>query len=103
MSSVRYDAIVMPGEKYVKLWHCNFLGEIIVHHIIPKIEFGICVLYFGPRVYPRGSLVIAFVRPLARWSVCPSLNISETVHLFFLGFCMKLGHHKGTKVTELDF
>ena len=43
--------------------------------------------------------------------VCPlvcqldsvSLNISETVHLFFLIICMKLGHHKGKKVTEPDF
>ena len=35
--------------------------------------------------------------------VCPSLNISETAHYFFLVFCMKLGHHKGTKVTEPDF
>ena len=86
MSSVRYDAIVMPGEKYVKLWHCNFLGEIIVHHIIPKIEFGICVLYFGPRVYPRGSLEIALVRWSVRPSVRPSLNISETVHWFFSNF-----------------
>ena len=36
-------------------------------------------------------------------SVSPSLNISETAHWFFLIVCMKLGHHKGTKVTELDF
>ena len=33
----------------------------------------------------------------------PSLNISETVHCFFLIFCIKLEHHKGTKVTEPDF
>ena len=46
-------------------------------------------LIFGPRVYPRGSLVIPLsVRP----SVGPSLNISETVHQFFLIFCMKLVH-----------
>ena len=43
------------------------------------------------------------VRPFVRLSVSPSLNISETVHCFFLIFCMKLGHHKGTKVTEPDF
>ena len=41
-------------------------------------------------------------------SVCalvgdPSLNILGTVHNFFLIFCMKLGHHKGTKVTEPNF
>ena len=44
--------------------------------------------YFGPRVYPKGSLVIAHVRVSIRVSirVCvrPSLNISETVHCFFL-------------------
>ena len=43
------------------------------------------------------------VRPSVRWSVGPSVNISETVHWFFLIFCMKLEHHKGTKVTEPDF
>ena len=58
---------------------------------------------FGPRVLPRGSLVITLVRP---WSVCPSvgpsLNISETALRIILIFCMKLVHHKGTKVTEPD-
>ena len=38
-----------------------------------------------------------------RVCVRPSLNISETAHWFFLIFCMKLEHHKGTKVTETDF
>ena len=37
--------------------------------------------------------------PLVR----PSLNISETAHWFFLIFCMKLEHHKGTQMTEPDF
>ena len=59
--------------------------------------------HFGPRVYPKGSLVIALVQVCVRPCVCPSLNISETAHQFFLDFCMKLGHHKGTKVTEPDF
>ena len=35
--------------------------------------------------------------------VRPSLNIVEIAHRFSLIFCMKLGHHKGTKVTEPDF
>ena len=62
--------------------------------------------HFGPRVYPLGSYVITHVRP---WSVVrpsvvrPSLNISETALRIFLIFCMKLVHHKGTKVTEPDF
>ena len=38
-----------------------------------------------------------------RWSVRPSLKISETALRIFLIFCMKLGHHNGTKVTEPDF
>ena len=50
-----------------------------------------------------GSIVIALVRPLVHPFVSPSLNISETAYCFFLIFCMKLGHHKGTKVTEPDF
>ena len=33
----------------------------------------------------------------------PSLNISETALRIILIFCMKLGHHKGTKVTEPDY
>ena len=37
-------------------------------------------VFFGPRVYPKGSLVIALVRLCVRVSVRPSLNISETVH-----------------------
>ena len=59
--------------------------------------------HFGPRVYQRGSLVIVLVRPLISLSLGRPLNISETVHCFFLIFCMKLGHCKGTKVTELAF
>ena len=56
--------------------------------------------YFGPRVYPSGSLVIALVC----WSVVrASLNIAETAHWFFLIFCMNLVDHKGTKVTEPNF
>ena len=39
-------------------------------------------------------------------SVGPSvglfLDISEAVHWFFLILCMKLEHHKGTKMTEPD-
>ena len=70
-------------------------------HGAPKQEMS----HFGPRVYPRGSYVITHVRP---WSVSPSvrspsLNISETALRIFLIFCMKLVHHKGTKVTEPDF
>ena len=45
--------------------------------------------------------------PSVGWSIrllfCPSLDISETFISFFIIFCMKLGHHKGTKVTEPDF
>ena len=70
------------------------------------LYFVVRLIIFGPRVYPMGSMAIALVSPLVRWSVSPSLNISETAYcFFFLIFCMKLGHHnhKGTKVTEPDF
>ena len=40
-------------------------------------------IYFGPRLYPIGSIVIALVSPLVRPSVSLSLNISETAHKFF--------------------
>ena len=43
------------------------------------------------------------VGPFVRLSVSPSLNISETVHCFFLTFCIKLGRHKDKKVMEPDF
>ena len=39
-------------------------------------------------------------------SVRPSVSdtlFSELAHLFFLIFCMKLGYHKGTNLTEPDF
>ena len=57
---------------------------------------------FGPRVYPKGSLVIALV------CVCLCVLVFVFIYprdrsLVFLIFCMKLGHHKGTKVTEPDF
>ena len=56
---------------------------------------------FWTLVYPKGSYIISPARP----SVCAlwSVNISETVHCFSQIFCSKLGHHKGTKVTESDF
>ena len=59
--------------------------------------------FFGPRVYPMGSMVIALVRPLVRPSVSPSLNISETAHSIFLKLCMKLGVNKVKKVTRPEF
>ena len=65
------------------------------------------IIYFVPWVYPKGYLVIAivfvFVCQCVRQCVRPSLNISETAHLFFLIFCVKLRLYKGTKVTEPDF
>ena len=36
-------------------------------------------------------------------SVVRLMNISETVHEFFLIFCMNIGHDEGTKVTGLNF
>ena len=66
---------------------------------LPRIRWN----YFWTLGLPEGVLSN---RPCP-WSVGPlvrpSLNISETVHWFFLIFCMKLEYHKGTKVTEPDF
>ena len=96
----------------LKVWYFAILMvymNILWDIEVPRLQYNTLPLntgvnlYFGPRVYLMGSMVIALVRPLVRPSVSPSLNISETAHCFFLIFCMKLGHHKGTKVTEPDF
>ena len=50
--------------------------------------------------HPCPSVVCQSVSSSVR---SPSLNISETALRIFLNFCMKLVHHKGTKVTEPDF
>ena len=50
-------------------------------------------VYFGPRVYPRGSYVITHVRPSVRG---PSLNISETTLRIFL--ILDLVYPKGSYV-----
>ena len=45
---------------------------------------------------------VSSVRPSVCLSVCNTL-FSELAHRFFLIFCMKLGVHKGSKVTEPNF
>ena len=80
----------MPPEWYV----CTGVFAYICYRVSYK---------FGPRVYPRGYYVITHVRQSVRPLVRPSLNISETALRIFLIFCLKLVHHKGTKVTEPDF
>ena len=63
--------------------------------------------FWAPRLPKRvrSNSPCQFVGPwsFGLWSVRQSLNISETALRIFLIFCMKLGHHKGTKVTEPDF
>ena len=76
----------MPQSILMGLW----VNEIMYH-------YDACI-YWTP-VYPKGSYVITS----GLWSVRPSLNISETALRIFLIFCMKLVHHKGTKMTESDF
>ena len=89
---------------YSKKLFCRRDWEASVFHMFLMILCSSISFHFGPRVYPRGSLVIALVRwSMVRPSVGPSLNISETVDCFFLIFCLKLEYHKGTKVTEPDF
>ena len=73
--------------------------ELEIRTLLERLS-GACFWTLG---LPEGVLCnhpCQSVRPSA---VRPSLNISETAHWFFLIFCMKLGHHKGTKVTEPDF
>ena len=58
-------------------------------------------------------LVPEFIRVLSKrpclWSVSQSLkihmiyDIQMRLLITFLIFCIKLGHYKGTKVTEPDF
>ena len=55
--------------------YCLFIG----------LQLGLISIYFGPRVYPMGSIVIALVRPSVSPSVFKylgdrSFNFSETLH-----------------------
>ena len=98
-------SICKPSESHILVrtfaLHYYFALEINqVDYITQTIRYLFISPHFGPRVYTRGSLVIARVRGP---SVGPSVNISETAIRIFLIFCMKLVHHKGTKVTEPDF
>ena len=88
------------------IYFCNFLfNEVKVGFILPLLMYSTEVMlkllyyigfnHFEPRVYLMGSIVIALV--------CPSLNISETDHQFFLKFCTKLGFNKVEKVTRPEF
>ena len=85
------------ARKNVMLWlrgnRCTkrMFGAFLIHYSY--------FFHFGPRIYPRGSLVIAFVCWFVCWSVFKYLWVRPLV----LIFCLKLGHHKGTKVTESVF
>ena len=71
-------------------------------NLCPRNEINI----FWTPIYPKGSYVITPVRQSSirsPWSVGPLIDISETALRIFLIFCMKLVHHKRTKVTEPDF
>ena len=73
-----------------------------IHAVLQRssISWMSCSLIF----FTQGLHEGVFSTHPCPWSVVgPSLNISETVHLFFLIFCMKLVDHKGTEVTEPDF
>ena len=94
------QSFAQQNNHYLCKWLVSLLSLLALQL---KILLPLSGEIFGPRVYPMGSMVIALVSPLVRPSVSPSLNISENAHWFFLIFCMKLGHHKGTKVTEPDF
>ena len=107
----------MPYDRYfasisiVLIFLSTFLCKIFTWSFGVKSVFTTTIhlqclqTYFGPRVYQRGSYVITHVcSSVVRWSVRgSSLNIADTALRIFLIFCMKLVHHKGTKVTESDF
>ena len=73
--------------------------------IISNIHMFLCENILDPAFTQRvlSNCPCLCVRPSNLPSVLPSLNISETAHWSFLIFCMKLGHHKRTKVSEPDF
>ena len=62
-TSVSVNIIYDLNESYLSIY-------LLKSTIIPDLS------YFGPRVYPLGSIVIALVR----LSVRPTVNISETAH-----------------------
>ena len=68
----------------------------ISQYLCNKIE----LIYIGPWVLQRGSLVIALVRWSVGWSVFKYLRDRS---LFFSSFLHELEDHNGTKVAEPDF
>ena len=68
----------------------------VLRRSVSKTQLYFTLLFWALGL-PRGSLLIALVCPSVVLSICPSGGP------FFLIFCMTLGHHKGTKVTEPDF
>ena len=85
----------------VKICHwLSLSAELIENGLVEATSRG--TIFWTPGL-PDGVLSNHPCPSVVRPSVGPSLDISETVHQFFLIFCMKLGHHKGTKVTEPDF
>ena len=85
----------MPEKGKIDQYYFNvsLLTRIQVHALIYETA------YFGPRVLPRGSLVIALVRPWpeVRWSV--SVGYLRDCSLFFYIFCMKLEYLNGLQVN----
>ena len=64
----------------------HWIMSLIFFNLVPAVNYSQVVyswvrfINFGPRVYPKGSLVIALVRPCVCPCVYPSLNISETAY-----------------------
>ena len=64
----------------------------ITMDILMNKVFVIIAISFRPRVYQKGSIVVTLVYQPICLSIYSLLNISDTVHYFFLIFRMKLGY-----------
>ena len=84
------------------------INKLVCVQPIEKLEpiklriFSYSNILFLTLVYPKVSYVINPERPSV---VCgqPVYKYLRDGQWVFLIFCMKLGHHKGTKVTGPDF
>ena len=68
------------------------------HLAVDSKPFSINTL-FGGRIYPTWSHVITPVSSFVSWLVFAYLRDHSSIFIF----CMKLGHHKNTRVAETDF
>ena len=98
------SCVLSPVFNYILPLKTPFYSRSSVGKLLAQKVFMTQLPFWTPGL-PEGVVSnrpCPLVRPSVGPSVGPSLNISETVHWFFPIFCIKLEHHKGTKVTEPD-